>query len=77
MKIFEEMFSGELGTNKGFRGERGERISTGTGGKDLSEEFGEHLRGGKALGKGGKDLNRERAGKILGRKGRRSGEKRP
>ena len=50
------------------------RIST--GGKDLGEEKGEDLRGGKALGgKGGKDLNRERRGKILGRKGRRSGGK--
>ena len=36
--------------------------------KDLREEKGEDL---------GKDLNRERRGKILGRKGRRSGGKRP
>ena len=42
--------------------------------KDLREEKGEDLRGGKALG-GGKDLSRERGGKILGRKGRRSGGK--
>ena len=44
--------------------------------KDLREEKGEDLRGGKALGgKGGKGSEQGRGGKILGRKGRRSGGK--
>ena len=47
---------------------RGKRISTGKGGKDLSEEKGEDLRGKALGGKGGKDLNREWWQKILGRK---------
>ena len=61
-------------------GGKGERISTkGKGAKDLREEKGEDLRGGKALGgKGGKDLNRERGQRILGRKREKiSGGERP
>ena len=58
----------------GLRGERGERISTGKEGKD--QEKGERSQA-KKRPSGGKGLNRERVGKILGRKGRRSGRKRP
>ena len=36
---------GEILGDKGLRGERGERISTGKGGKDLSEEKREDLGG--------------------------------
>ena len=47
------------------KGGKGERIST--KGKDLGEDKGEDLRGGKALG-GKEGLNRERGQRILGRK---------
>ena len=53
---------------KGLRGDRGERISIGKGGKRSLGGKG-RSQGEKALeGKGGKDLNRERGENILGRK---------
>ena len=61
----------------------GEKIGGGEGqifgdkglrGKDLSEEKGEDLRGGRPWGKGSEQ---GKGGKISGRKDRRSAEKRP
>ena len=61
---------------------RGKGLREERGGKDLWEEKGEELRVGKGLRKERgeiNDLNKELGGggKILGRKGRRSGAKRP
>ena len=59
----------KLRGRKGLRGERGDGSQQGKMAKDLREEKGEDLRGGKALGGkgGGKDLREERE-KIWGQR---------
>ena len=60
----------EILGGKGFRGETGERILAGKGGKDLREAKGDELRE--------KDFGRKGGERSLGGKGRRTeGGKRP